>query len=153
MIWGGWAVEGSSMKIERPKQSYRKISHGGSTCQKYVYSSFIVKINFKFGSFVNLFGSRMMWEFECQVWIFGLLRAKSSNFWGQWILDFTVQSGWYLRKYKYLMKDIYWWKVYIYQVLDWCHLLFIFKHFVHGSGVGLKFGIKNGIFGKCSKRY
>ncbi len=47
----------------------------------------------------------------CQIWNFGFLRSKRSNLevWKKWGVN--VEMSPYLRRYKYLVKEVYWWNV------------------------------------------
>ncbi len=78
--------------------------------------------NFKFGSFEFFF------EF---IWVKDNVQVRnlSSVCFGVPKVWTSAQSGQYLRKSKYLMKNFFssW-------VLDWCHLLFHFQKFLHVFG-------------------
>ncbi len=50
VIWGGCAVKGSKIKMQRPKLGDQNKSPAGSIYQEYVCSSFMVNINLRLGS-------------------------------------------------------------------------------------------------------
>ena len=53
----------------------------------------------------------MCWEGFWEVQIFGFFRPKSSNLEELKIQGMDVEMALYLRKYKYLVKEVYWWNV------------------------------------------
>ncbi len=128
-------------KTFRWEKNYRKafkmvsilLTH--SVYQMYVYTSVKVKWFqiWIFWVFVNLYGSRNMHNYGiCQVCILG---------WVTKFCDLTEQSRRCLRKYKYLMKEVYWQNVDFGLGVGKCHLLFCFQKFVYGFQMGPKLGL------------
>ncbi len=65
-------------------------------------------------------------EGTCQVWIFGFVRATSSNFWGQQISNFYIT--WPISQ---KVKLCWWNAAYIGWELDQCHSCFLLQQIVH----------------------
>ncbi len=78
----------------------------------------------------------------CQIWIFGFLRSKRSNLEVRKIWGVDVEMAPYLRKYKNLVKEVYWWNV-VYCMGVWVvtfdfWFLKIFTWFLGGAKVWVK---------------
>ncbi len=65
-----------------------------------------------FWALVVYFGLGIMRkEGICQIWNFVFLRSKSSNLEVQTKWGIDVEISLYLRRYKYLVKEVYWWNI------------------------------------------
>ncbi len=114
--------------------------------KKYVYSSFMVKINFKFGSF----GSFKICISQGQCMSKEFIKFTFLGFWWQKVLIFRVAKFWtLLHKVGDISESInIWWRK-----MDVGLVLFVFSFskiciwFLGGPKFGYKFGI---LLGKCS---
>ncbi len=104
MIWAQVSQMGAS-QVKAPT---------GSIFQKCVYSSLIVKMRNDFGSFglfVSFLVGDNVWGKNLSNLNFWVPEVRSSNLEVQKILGAGVEMAPYLRKYKYLVKEVYWWNV------------------------------------------
>ncbi len=99
-FWATWTGQPEKITYHLPKVCVH-LFHGQDEYQVGIFWAILV-----------LYGLRVMHEEgKCEVWIFGFFRSKSSNLEGQKIWDMLGQISLYLRKYKYLAIEVFWWNV------------------------------------------
>ena len=111
VIWGGLLDLGSNEpnRCEPNQTTYRQ--HLPKVCVQQFHGQnedqFLI-----FWALLVQFGLGILCkEGICQIWIFGFLRSKRSNLEVQKKWGVNVEMSLYLRRHKYLVKEVYWWNV------------------------------------------
>ena len=149
MIWGGCAVVGSST-FERREQGNLNQSPVSIICQKYMHTCFMVKTRVNSG-YLSFFWFNLGWGLcmrkENVKFEFLGSKGQKVQIGREENLGLLGQIGPYLRKYKYLVKEVYYMGVWI------AAFYFIFlKNFTWFlGGAKVWFGNKFGVLRKFSK--
>ena len=127
VIWGGCALEGRSTSDWNVVTEIKAPT--GSDYEKYVHTSFIVKLKIKFGS-CGLFWLNLGWE-QCSRKEFVEFEFLGFSSWECWVVSKICLYKFFCVTQS-LVKIVYWWNIVIVWVFKCWHLIFDFQTFSYG---------------------